>query len=247
MLSATTAGLAVRVTYKPLCLMFDYMLEDGFSYPVRGDWLGRVVIGGVLGLFSGFLIPLFFMIGYLIKVLKSTVTGESDPPPFKNWGALLRKGFFGTLIALAYSLPPVAVFGGIGMVLSNSSWAFSGQSGWLLGNFGGLTVILILPAMIITYYLVPAALTNYAIGGHVGDAFEFHTIKPVLLSSDYLLAVLTPIVVGVVLLIVTLVLAVTVVGLLLLPFVQFYGQVAVFRMFGTAFRAADNTYDSEQS
>ena len=25
------------------------MLEDGFSYPLRDDWIGRIVIGGVLG------------------------------------------------------------------------------------------------------------------------------------------------------------------------------------------------------
>jgi len=46
-----------------------------------------------------------------------------------------------------------------------------------------------------------------------------------------------PIVVAVITWIATAVLAVTVVGLLLVPFVQFYGQVAVFRMFGSRSRA----------
>jgi len=221
------------------------MLEDGFSYPVRGDWLGRIVVGGVLGLFSGLLIPLFFLIGYLIEVLNSTVTGESEPPAFENWAALLRKGFFGILITVIYTLLPVLVFGGIGVALSGAGGALGGDGGGLLGIVGGLTALLLLPAVVIAYYFVPAALTNYATGGRVGDAFDFGTLKPVLLSADYLLAVLAPLVVSVVLWIVTLVLAITIVGILLLPFVQFYGQVAVFRMYGLAFRETDGRYGGE--
>jgi len=88
------------------------------------------------------------------------------------------------------------------------------------------------------YYAVPAALTAYATQGSIGAAFDISVLKPVLLRSEYLIAVLAPLVVAVLLWIVTAVLAVTIVGLLLVPFVQFYGQVAVFRMFGTAFATA---------
>ena len=45
-----------------------------------------------------------------------------------------------------------------------------------------------------------------------------------------------PLVVAVLLWIATSILALTGIGLLLVPFVQFYGQLAVFRMFGSAFR-----------
>jgi hypothetical protein len=44
-----------------------------------------------------------------------------------------------------------------------------------------------------------------------------------------------PIVVAIVLWMISILLTITIVGLLLLPFLQFYGQVAVFRMFGVAF------------
>jgi hypothetical protein len=56
-----------------------------------------------------------------------------------------------------------------------------------------------------------------------------------------------PIVVAVITWIATAVLAVTVVGLLLVPFVQFYGQVAVFRMFGSAFASVNDRIETGTS
>jgi hypothetical protein len=44
-----------------------------------------------------------------------------------------------------------------------------------------------------------------------------------------------PIVMGILVFGVSFVLTLTVIGGVLIPFVQFYGQVAIFRMFGTAF------------
>jgi branched-chain amino acid transport system permease protein len=38
------------------------MLEDGLSYPIRGDWIGRIVIGGILGLLSVLLLPAFVIV-----------------------------------------------------------------------------------------------------------------------------------------------------------------------------------------
>jgi hypothetical protein len=56
-----------------------------------------------------------------------------------------------------------------------------------------------------------------------------------------------PIVVAMITWIITAVLSVTVIGLLLVPFVQFYGQVAVFRMFGSAFASVNDRIDTESA
>lgn len=212
------------------------MLEDGLSYPVRGEWVGRTAIGGILGLLSAFVLPAFFITGYLISVLETTVAGESDPPAFEDWGDLFVKGFVGTVITIIYSILPIVVFGGIGSVISGTGGLVGGEGGSALAVLGGLTWLLLLPALFLVYYIVPAALTNYAIEERFGAAFDFGAIKPILLSGDYLVAVLAPIVIGLLLWLVTVILVFTFVGVLLIPFVQFYGQVAVFRMFGLAFK-----------
>ncbi len=223
------------------------MFEDGMSYPVRGDWIGRIAIGGLLAIFSFFIIPAFLLVGYLIRVLKTTVGGIDEPPQFDEWGDLFVKGLVGTVISIIYSVVPFVVFGAIGFVLFGIigvAGSAGGDGGGIVAGLG-LTAFLLLgllfvPVVFAVYYMVPAALTNYAIEDSFGAAFDFETIKPILLSSEYLIAVLLPLVVAVLLWVATSILSITVVGLLLVPFLQFYGQVAIFRMFGTAFKTVSH-------
>jgi len=214
------------------------MLEDGLSYPVRGDWLGRTLIGGVLGLLSVFVIPTVVVLGYLVRVLETTVEGAEEPPAFEDWGTLLVRGVVASVIVIAYTLVPVLAYLVVLTVFFGAGGVIGGDVGALVGVAGALAALGLIPVVLVVYYAVPAALTAYATQGSIGAAFDVSVLKPVLLRSEYLIAVLAPLVVAVLLWIVTAVLAVTIVGLLLVPFVQFYGQVAVFRMFGTAFATA---------
>jgi hypothetical protein len=217
------------------------MFEDGLSYPLRGEWPKRTLIGGLLFMFSFLLLPVFPVLGYLIRVLKTTVGGEEEPPAFDDWGELFITGLVGSVIAVIYSIVPFVLFGGIAALLGGVGGAVGGQGGSALAGLGVVTALLAIPVVFLVYYTVPAALTNYAIEGRFGAAFEFGSLKPVLLSSDYLIAVFLPLVVAVLLWIATSILSITVIGLVLVPFLQFYGQVAVFRMFGTAFQSVART------
>ncbi|WP_253739178.1 DUF4013 domain-containing protein [Halohasta salina] len=219
------------------------MFEDGLSYPARGDWLGRTVIGGLLVAFSFLIFPAILVTGYLIDALERTVAGDEEPPAFDDWGTLFIRGLVGTVITIVYSVVPLVVFGGLAFVLI-AVVGIAGGAGDAGGIVAGLGVaallllgLLLLPVVFLIYYLVPAALTNYAIEDELGAAFDFGTIKPILLSSEYLIAVLLPLVVAVLLWIATSILGLTGIGLLLVPFLQFYGQLAVFRMFGSAFKS----------
>ncbi|VTT86126.1 unknown [Halorubrum sp. DM2] len=211
------------------------MLEDGLGYPVRGDWVGRIIIGGVLGLLSVLVIPTFAVFGYLVRVLERTVAGEEVPPEFDDWGDLLAKGVVATLIALAYSVIPVVAYGIFITVVAGIGSGIGGDIGALVGFTGALLALAFIPVLFLIYYAVPAALTAYAARGEVSAAFDVGLLKPTLFSVDYLLAVLMPIVVAIGVFVASVVLLVTVVGAVFVPFLQFYGQVAVFRMFGTAF------------
>jgi len=223
------------------------MFEDGMSYPVRGDWIGRIAIGGLLAIFSFLIIPAFLLVGYLIRVLNTTVRGIEEPPQFNEWGDLFVKGLVGTVISVIYSIVPFALFGALGFVLFGIigiAGSAGGDGGGIVAGLGLsaflLLLLLFIPVVFAVYYMVPAALTNYAIEDSFGAAFDLGTIKPILLSSEYLIAVLLPLVVAVLLWIATSILSITVIGLLLVPFLQFYGQVAIFRMFGSAFKTVSN-------
>ncbi|ELZ45104.1 hypothetical protein C463_06780 [Halorubrum californiense DSM 19288] len=221
------------------------MLEDGLSYPTRGDWVGRIIIGGVLGLLSVFVIPIFAVFGYLVRVLERTVAGEEETPEFTDWGDLLAKGVVAVLIALAYSIVPVVAYGIVISVIAGIGSGVGGDVGAIIGVTGALLTLAFLPVLALIHYAVPAALTAYAARGEASAAFDVSILKPTLLGVDYLLAVLMPILISLGVFVVSVVLLVTVVGGVFIPFVQFYGQVAAFRMFGTAFADQSDHIEAE--
>ena len=115
------------------------MLEDGLAYPIRGDWIGRIVIGGILGLLAVFVIPAVLVVGYLVRVLEETIDGGEVPPEFTDWGGLLSTGAVGTLITLAYTVLPVVVYAVVVGVVSGTGGALGGDVGALVGVVGLLS------------------------------------------------------------------------------------------------------------
>ncbi|MFB6093828.1 MAG: DUF4013 domain-containing protein [Halanaeroarchaeum sp.] len=213
------------------------MLEDGLGYPLRDDWIGRIVIGGVLGFLSFLIVPLIALNGYLFRVIEGTIRGEDVPPEFTEWGDMLARGVGVTVVAFAYGFVPLILYFLVVFVVLGAGAAAGGDAGGVLAGFGVLASLLLIPVLLFAYYVIPAAIANYANSGEIEDAFAISEITDVVFTGEYVAAILLPIVVGVVLWIVSMVLAVTIVGIVFLPFVQFYGQVAVFRMFGSAYAA----------
>lgn len=114
-------------------------MEDGLAYPIRGDWIGRIVIGGILGLLAVFVIPAVLVVGYLVRVLEETIDGDEVPPEFTDWGGLLSTGAVGTLITLAYTVLPVVVYAVVVGVVSGTGGALGGDVGALVGVVGLLS------------------------------------------------------------------------------------------------------------
>ena len=208
---------------------------------MQGDsWIAQMLIGGVLLVFFFLLIPVFAFNGYLLRVIGTTVEGESEPPAWNDWGELIIDGIKFSIVGLVYSIVPIVAIFGIGGVLLGLGGAAGDSGGGIIAGFGLITMLLLIPVLFLVYYIVPAALANMAVEGSLGAAFDFSLLKNVVLTSDYFIAVLMPIVVGIITNIVSNILAITVIGLVLVPFVTYYGQVAVFRMFGTAFASQTN-------
>jgi len=219
------------------------MFEDGLSYPLQGDSaLGRIIIGGLLGFGSVLIVPGFALMGYLVWVLGGAARGEEEPPAFDDWGEIIVVGLKATVVTLIYGVVPfMLVFVSIFVIAGGATGSETGMG--ILGGIGLLGMLVSVVAMFLLYYIIPAALTSMALEGSIEAAFDFGTIKQVVLSANYLLAWLIPFVLPSLANVVTAVLAITVIGLLAVPFMQFYIQVAAFYMFGAAFGKAVGVAD----
>lgn len=211
------------------------MLEEGLSYPLRGDSaLGRFIIGGVLGFLSFLVVPAIPLLGYLTEVLGSAARNAEEPPAFENWSNLFAIGVKALVVSVVVGIVPFVI---LGVSLSstiaaiadpNSAGVFAGVG--LVGLFASFLAFLIL------YYLLPATLTNLALGRTIGSAFDVDNLSRTLLSLDYFLAWLVPFVVAIAVNLLTAAIVAVTFGLggLLVPFIQFYTNVAIFYMFGRA-------------
>jgi hypothetical protein len=213
------------------------MLEEAINYPRNGDdAVTTIIIGGVLSILSVFLLPAFLVFGYYGRVLRATAADESEPPVFDDWGDMFVDGLKLFAITLAYFLVPtivLAISAG-GMILA----AISGSDAAIAGALGGALLGFSLAAILslVAWYLVPAALANYARTDRLGSAFAFGELKGVLLSRDYAVGWLVALGVffaaGIV---VGLLNVVPFLGALAAAFVNFYAAVVAFYLYGHAF------------
>jgi hypothetical protein len=210
------------------------MFSDALYYPTRGEQsLLTILIGGVLGLLSFLILPLFLVFGFYLRVLERTIEGVEEPPTFDDWGTLAVRGLVAALVTLAYYAIPLLVFlvlGGVGLLTGSRGGAGAGLV------VGGLLSVLL--GVAITY-VYPAALSNYARTGSASDAFAFGEIKAVVTSGGYLGAW----VIGFVIffggfLVVGILSLIPILGTLVGLFVNFYIAMAAYRVFGTAYRRA---------
>ncbi len=126
------------------------MLEDALAYPTKGDsGIARILIGGALVFFSIFIIPAFFVGGYMVRTLAATSHGDDGPPEFEDWSGLFKDGLKGAVVGIAYSLVPIIVMVVMfGVIIGGRSG--SGSSAGILGGIGiiGLLVSLVLALLV---------------------------------------------------------------------------------------------------
>jgi hypothetical protein len=217
------------------------MLEDSLSYPTNGDGgIKRLLIGGVLLFFGWLLVPVFVVSGYLVRAAARVSYGDEEPPAFDDWGGLIVDGLKVTLISIAYSLVPGVIFAVMFLVVLGGGSA-GGNAGGLLAGVGMLGTLLALPVMLVITYLLPAALINFARNDSLGAAFEFSTLKPVLLSQQYIVATLLVFAISMVGGAVLSLLAAFLVGFFIAPFYYFWLGLASQFLFGRAFAEVANS------
>ena len=215
------------------------MLRESLQYPQnRDEWAKTILIGGLLTLLSPFIVPAFVVFGYVVRVIRGTMTGSDVPPEFDEWGELTVDGLKAFVVAFVYGLVPaivMAVFGGLGLI--GLVAGANGDSG-IGAAVGGMTAfvgfLLGLLLTLVAAYVVPAAIANFAETNRVGAAFDFSELRPILASGQYATAWLTAAVVVVAAGVVTGVLnAVPFLGFVAGAFVTFYALVAAYYIVGT--------------
>lgn len=174
------------------------MLGEALAYPRNtDDWLTNVFLGGVMVIFSICLFPAFIVQGYIVRVLRSAALDDETPPSFDEMGDLLVDGLKAYAISIGYMIIPVILFYVIGLAA-----AFSRNVGLLLLGW----VIAIIPMFVVSYIL-PVALTVFALEDRVDDAFNLRRVTSAAFTSEYFVAVVLSLIVGVVFFIVFTVIA----------------------------------------
>lgn len=212
------------------------MFEDAIEYPWRGEQhVETLAIGGVMTILGLFFVPILFVYGYLVRVLRAVSAGETaTPPTFDEWGDLLVDGVVAFGIGVVYFLVPMVVMVvgwffsfipallGVGAGSDGGAAAGSLLSVLVLVGVFGVTGALFLAAG----YLLPGAITAYARTGTVGSAFSASTLRPVVTDREYAIAWLVAFAINLLVGIVVNLAVVTIVGIVVVPFLNFYGQVA---------------------
>lgn len=222
------------------------MFGEALKFPVSGDSaLKNHLIGGVLAIFGFLLFPIFFVQGYLVRVVRVAVEGGDEPPAFDDWGDLFVDGLKLFVVTLGYVIVPtillfVAIFAFVGTAAVSSGAPGEVNPGALAGAsiVGVLLLLVAMLLFLVVSYLLPAAVANFARHDDIGKAFEFGTVLDAAFSADYFVAILFAILLGLIIGVVTFILSVIIVGLILVPFISFYSQVATYYLFGRGYAKA---------
>ncbi|CUU09616.1 Protein of unknown function (DUF4013) [Candidatus Kryptobacter tengchongensis] len=82
-------------------------IERGFRFVFQErNWFGKIIVGGVMMLFSFLIIPLLIYYGYLVEVAKRTIKEEQQLlPEWDEIGRKLANGFKLAVIIIVYLIP----------------------------------------------------------------------------------------------------------------------------------------------
>lgn len=213
------------------------MISASLNYLRESDnAIKTTAIGGLLFILSVLLVPLIFVSGYLMRVLRQTASGNDEPPVFDDWGNLGVDGLKATAISLVYTFVPLVILGIVGVF--GIGVAFSGLGDSAIGGLIGGTVVFLLVALgfvlsIAGAYVTPAALSNFAETDRLTAGFDLGLIWTVITTKTYAvgwLSAMAVILAGAV--VVGVLSVVPILGTLAGLFVQFYALVAAFYIFG---------------
>src|SRR6267143_4544312 len=83
---------------------FTYVFDDP-------RWIPKILLGGVFVLASMFLVGIFFIYGYLAKLVRNVINGVPSPlPEWDDLGEYFSEGVKLFVVGLIYAIPMIIVF-----------------------------------------------------------------------------------------------------------------------------------------
>ncbi len=167
-------------------------LKKLFGFPFQGPgWQGRFVVGSALVLANYIIpiVPLIFVAGYVLRVMRQTVAGQAPTlPEWDDWGELTREGLKATLIYLVYLAPALLIFlVGTGLYFAGSLYLpFAASTGgkpeeqaitMMLIMLGSMAILFLAMALgtllsILGAMALPMATAHFVAEGRLGAAFR---------------------------------------------------------------------------
>jgi Protein of unknown function (DUF4013) len=156
---------------------FRFVLDDP-------EWLKKILIGGAFTLASTFIVGIFFVAGYWVRLLKRVAAGEASPlPEWDDLGGIFEDGLpivgvyfvhvLGVLVLLAgFGCAGGLFVFGLGGLSRGSHEAAEAVGALGAMGFAGLYVVLILVGLAMNVYL-PAAFVRVALRGEFKVGFDW--------------------------------------------------------------------------
>ena len=221
------------------------MFEAALRYPTNGEKaLERLLIGGVLVVLSVFVLPIFVVYGYLVRSIAAVAAGEEEPPAWGDWVDLFVDGLKAFVVGVAYAIVPFTLAFLFFVPVSVGTAVGGNGSSDVLAGIGALAFLVLLVVGLAVAFVVMAALTNFAVEGRLGAAFEFSTVGRLATSEPYVIAIVLAIVVQILVGAVVFAAVLFTFGLALLvliplgAFIQFWLYLVTMYLFGAAYREA---------
>lgn len=165
----------------PASLDFAQAFRFAFDDP---EWIKKMLLGGLFTFLGMLIVGVFFVSGYVLRLVRRTAKGEARPlPEWDDLGGLFGEGVPVVGVYLAHVLPvtllPLFLLVASALVLGGSA-SLAERSEQLAGALGALLSLVILGlyavfmlAMLALMFYLPSALVRLALLGRFGAAFEW--------------------------------------------------------------------------
>lgn len=152
--------------------------SNALRYPLSN--FKKILILGIMTVLSSLIIPGFLVLGYFLKIVKSSINGSSELPEFNDWTEMFVDGLKVFVVLFVYSiiplllilsgiwavLLPVLTVPGKGSLLNPALWT---------GLASGLALIGVVLEVILSF-IFAVALANMAYHNELRAAFRFGEI-----------------------------------------------------------------------
>jgi hypothetical protein len=198
------------------------MLREALGVPLQGDrWWKKLLLGGGCLVISFGIVPLWVLLGYLIRFTDGLVEDSDEiPPSFEYWGLLMSRGLGAFGICVFYLFVPTVVLlvGVFVLLIAPVNNSVSPAQARL-----PLTVAAAIYPFAL--YALPAALLHYAAVDKFRAGFSVGQLRRLWFSWAYARSWLVAAILVVVLHLLSIPVALTAIGVLAVPSLLFYSYV----------------------